>query len=48
MDEEQARQIQASLYLMTGELVRVEDILAAHGKPDIAPIDALRSLGPDE
>lgn len=30
MDEEQARQIQASLYLMTGELVRVEDIIAAH------------------
>lgn len=48
MSEEQARQIQASWYMMTGELVRIEDILAAHPSPDAAPKDALQSLGPDE
>ena len=48
MNEDQAKQIQASLYAITGELVRVEDIMAAHGTPDVAPTDALRSLGPDE
>lgn len=47
MDEEQARQIQASLYLMTGELVRVEDIIAAHTR-DTAPSDPLRTIGSDE
>ena len=48
MSEEQARQIQASWYMMTGELVRIEDILAAHQSPDAAPKDALQSIGPDE
>ena len=48
MSEEQARAIQASLYAITGELVRVEDIIAAHTTPDAAPSQASSTLGPDE
>lgn len=46
--EEQARAIQASLFAITGELVRVEEILAANATPDEAPSQASSSLGPDE
>ncbi len=48
MTEEQARAIQASLYAITGELVALADILAAHVEPDKAPLHATRTLGPDE
>ena len=48
MTEAEALRIQANWYAMTGELVRLEDILVAHPSPDAAPKDALQSLGPDE
>ena len=48
MTEAEALRIQASLYAMTGEIVPVNEILAAHGTPDAAPKDTLQSLGPDE
>jgi len=48
MTEEQARAVQASLYAITGELVRVEDILAALQELTKAPLQASSTLGPDE
>lgn len=48
MTEAEALRIQASWYAMTGEIVPVNEILAAHNAPDAAPKDALQSLGPDE
>jgi len=48
MSEEQARAIQASLFAITGELVRVEEILAALEEITKAPSQASNSLGPDE
>jgi hypothetical protein len=48
MSEEQARAIQASLYAITGELVRVEEILVAAATPDEAPLQPSSTLGPDE
>ena len=46
--EEQARAIQASLFVITGELVRVEEILAALQEITKAPSQASSTLGPDE
>jgi hypothetical protein len=48
MSEEQARAVQASLYAITGELVRVEEILVAALEVTKAPSQASSSLGPDE
>ena len=46
--EEQARAIQASLFAITGELVRVEEILAALEEITKAPSQISSTLGPDE
>ena len=48
MTEEQARAIQASMYAITGELVRVEEIIAALQETIKAPLQASNTLGPDE
>ena len=48
MTRAEAERIARTLYAVTGEMITVEQVLAAHNPPAEAPLQPERTLGPDE